>query len=81
MPPPRPEVAEPRASFDPGRFSVGQTTLPDLEECSGLDFDKLKEFDVLAAQPIPRSVLQGAHCVTQQSRNFTEKRKGQYRRT
>jgi hypothetical protein len=34
--------------------------LSDLEERSGLDFDKLKNFDVLAAQPIPRSVLQGA---------------------
>ena len=49
--PPRPEVAEPRAPFDPGRFSVDQITLSDLEERSGLDFDKLKDFDVLAAQP------------------------------
>ena len=49
--PPRPEAAEPRAPFDPGRFSVDQITLSDLEERSGLDFDKLKDFDVLAAQP------------------------------
>jgi endonuclease G len=59
MPPP-PRAAEPRAPFDPGRFSVDQITLSDLEERSGLDFDRLKDFDVLAAQPIPRSVLQGA---------------------
>jgi hypothetical protein len=50
----------PRAPFDPGRFSVDQITLSDLEERSGLDFDKLKDFDVLAAQPIPKSVLEGA---------------------
>ena len=56
--PPRPEAAEPRAPFDPGRFSVDQITLSDLEELSGLDFDKLKDFDVLAAQPVPRSVLE-----------------------
>ena len=59
MPPP-PEAAEPRAPFDPGRFSVDQITLSDLEERSGLDFDRLKDFDVLAAQPVPRSVLRGA---------------------
>jgi hypothetical protein len=53
-------MAEPRAPFDPGRFSVDQITLSDLEERSGLDFDKLKDFDVLAAQPIPRSLLHGA---------------------
>jgi len=58
--PPRPEAAEPRAPFDSGRFSVDQITLSDLEERSGLDFDKLKDFDVLAAQPIPRSVLEDA---------------------
>ena len=58
--PPRLEAGEPRAPFDPGRFSVDQITLSDLEERSGLDFDKLKDFDVLAAQPVPRSVLQGA---------------------
>jgi hypothetical protein len=56
--PPRPEATEPRAPFDPGRFSVDQTTLSDLEERSGLDFDKLKDFDVLAAQPIPKSLRQ-----------------------
>jgi hypothetical protein len=54
--PPRPEAAEPRAPFDPGRFSVNQITLSDLEERSGLDFDRLKDFDVLAAQPIPKSL-------------------------
>jgi endonuclease G, mitochondrial len=58
--PPRPEAAEPRAPFDPGRFSVDQITLSDLEERSGLDFDKLKDFDVLSAQPIPRSLLADA---------------------
>ena len=36
--PPRPEAPEPRAPFDPGRFSVDQITLSDLEERSGLDF-------------------------------------------
>ena len=58
--PPRPEAVEPRAPFEPVRFSVDQITLSDLEERSGLDFDKLKDFDVLAAQPIPKSVLEGA---------------------
>ena len=58
MPPPK--GVQPRAPFDPGRFLVNQITLSDLEERSGLDFDRLKDFDVLAAQPIPGSVLQGA---------------------
>jgi endonuclease G len=52
--------AEPRAPFDPGRFSVDQITLSDLEERSGLDFGKLKDFDVLAAQRVPISLLEGA---------------------
>ena len=38
---------------------MDQITLSDLEERSGLDFDKLKDFDVLAAQPIPRSLFEG----------------------
>ena len=46
--------------FDLGRVSVDQITLSHREERSGLDFDKLKDFDVLAAQPIPRSLLEGA---------------------
>ena len=58
--PPQPGAPEPRAPFDPGRFSVDQITLSDLEERSDLDFGKLKDFDVLAAQPIPRSILEGA---------------------
>ena len=56
--PPRPEAAEPRTVRS--GFSVDLITLSDLEERSGLDFDKLKDFDVLAAQPIPKSVLEGA---------------------
>ena len=35
-------------------------TLPELEERSGLDFGRLKDFDVLAAQPVPSSLLKGA---------------------
>jgi hypothetical protein len=31
-----------------------------LEERSGLDFGKLKDFDVLAAQPVPKSLLRDA---------------------
>jgi hypothetical protein len=58
--PTRPEALEPRAPSDPGRVSVDQITFSDLEERSGLDFDKLKDFDVLSAQPIPKSVLEGA---------------------
>jgi hypothetical protein len=58
--PPQPGVPIPRAPFDPGRFIVDQVTLSELEERSGLDFGKLKDFDVLAAQPIPRSLLRGA---------------------
>ena len=50
----------PEAPFDPGRFSVDQITLSELEERSGLNFGKLKDFDVLAAQPIPESLLRGA---------------------
>ncbi len=52
-----PPQAGARAPIDPGRFSVDQITLADLEERSGLDFGKLKDFDVLAAQPIPKSLL------------------------
>ena len=58
--PPLPGVPEPRAPFDPGRFSVDQITLSELEERSGLDFGNLKDFDVMASQPIPRSLLRGA---------------------
>jgi endonuclease G, mitochondrial len=58
--PPIPGAPAPRAPFDPGRFSVDQVTMSELEERSGLDFGKLKDFDVLAAQPIPRSILRGA---------------------
>jgi len=50
----------PEAPFDPGRFSVDEITLFDLEERSGLDFGKLKDFDVLAAQPVPKSILEDA---------------------
>jgi hypothetical protein len=50
----------PEAPFDPGRFSVDQITVSELEERSGLDFGKLKDFDVLAAQPVPSSLLKGA---------------------
>ena len=58
--PPQPGTPMPEAPFDPGRFSVDQITLSELEERSGLDFGKLKDFDVLAAQPVPTSVLRGA---------------------
>jgi hypothetical protein len=58
--PPRPGAPIPEAPFDPARLSVDQITLPELEERSGLDFGKLKDFDVLAAQPVPKSVLRGA---------------------
>jgi hypothetical protein len=37
-----------------------EVTLSELEERSGLDFGRLKDFDVLAAQPIQKSVLIGA---------------------
>ena len=57
--PPQPGVPMPEAPFDPGRFSVDQITLSELEERSGLDFGKLKDFDVLAAQPVPKSLLRG----------------------
>ena len=57
--PPQPGAPRPKAPFDPGRFS-GPITLSDLEERSGLDFGKLKDFDVLAAQPVPKSLLKGA---------------------
>jgi DNA/RNA non-specific endonuclease len=56
----RPGAAGPKAPFDPGLFSVDQITLSDLEERSGLDFGRLKNFDVLAAQPVPKSLLKGA---------------------
>jgi endonuclease G, mitochondrial len=56
----QPGTPMPEAPFDPGRFSVDQITLSELEERSGLDFGRLKEFDVLAAQAVPRSVLEGA---------------------
>ena len=58
--PPLPGVPAPRAPFDPGRFSLDQITLSDLEERSGLDFGQLKDFNVLAAQPVPKSLLEGA---------------------
>jgi hypothetical protein len=58
--PPQPGAPRPKAPFDPGRFSVDQVTLSELEERSGLDFGKLKDFDVLAAQPVPKSLLRGA---------------------
>jgi len=50
----------PEAPFDPGRLSVDEVTLKKLEERSGLDFGKLKDFDVLAAQPVPKSLSRGA---------------------
>ena len=50
----------PREPFDSRRFSVDQITVSELEERSGLDFGKLKDFDTLAAQPVPKSVLMGA---------------------
>ena len=58
--PPQPGAPLPKAPFVPGRFSVDQITLAELEERSGLDFGKLKDFDVLAAQPVQRSLLEGA---------------------
>ena len=58
--PPQPGAPMPEAPFNPGRFSVDQITLSELEERSGLDFGRLKEFDVLAAQPVPSSLLKGA---------------------
>jgi endonuclease G len=58
--PSQPGASRPRAPFDPGRFSVDQIVLSELEERSGLDFGKLKDFDVLAAQPVSRSLLKGA---------------------
>ena len=58
--PPQPGAPQPRAPFDPGRFSVDQITLSELEERSGLDFGMLKDFDVLAAQTVPESLLRGA---------------------
>jgi endonuclease G, mitochondrial len=58
--PPQPGAPIPRAPFDPGRFTVDQVTLSELEKCSGLDFGRLNDFDVLAAQPVPRSLLRGA---------------------
>ena len=32
--------------------------MSELEERSGLDFGKLKDFDVLAAQPVPKSLVE-----------------------
>jgi endonuclease G len=58
--PPQPGAPMPKAPFDPGHFSVDQITLSELEERSGLDFGKLKDFDVLAAQLVPKSLLGGA---------------------
>ena len=58
--PPQPGAAMPEAPFDPGRFSVDQITLSELEERSGLDFGRVKDFDVLAAQPVPSSLSKGA---------------------
>jgi endonuclease G len=57
--PPQPGAPMPEAPFDPGRFSVDQITLSELEERSGLDFGRLKDFDVLAALPVPSSLLKG----------------------
>jgi hypothetical protein len=34
-----------------------EVTLSELEERSGLNFGRLKDFDVLAAQPVPKSLL------------------------
>ena len=53
--PPQPGAPRPKAPFDPGRFSVDQITLSDLEERS-----RLKDFDVLAAQPVPKFLLKGS---------------------
>ena len=58
--PPQPGTPMPEAPFDPGRFSVDQITLTELEERSGLDFGRVKDFDILAAQPVPSSLLKGA---------------------
>ena len=58
--PPQPGAPMPREPFDSRRFSVDQITVSELEERSGLDFGKLKDFDTLAAQPVPKSVLKGA---------------------
>jgi len=52
---PTPERITPEAPFDPGRFVVDQITLGDLEHMTGLDFGRLKPFDVLSAHPIPES--------------------------
>jgi endonuclease G len=43
-----------------GRFSVDQITLSELEERSGFDFGKLKDVDVLAAQPVAEALPRGA---------------------
>jgi endonuclease G len=58
--PPQPGAPMPEAPFDSGRFSVDQITFSELEERSGLDFGRLKDFDVLAAQPLSKSLLRGA---------------------
>jgi endonuclease G, mitochondrial len=58
--PPQPGAPIPKAPFDPGGFSLNQITLLELEERSGIDFGKLNDFDVLAAQPVPKSLLRGA---------------------
>lgn len=41
--------------FDPGRFSVDQITLRELEDLTGLEFGRLKSFDVLANHPVVES--------------------------
>jgi endonuclease G len=54
-------VPTPEAGFDPGHFSVDQITLAELEQMTGLEFGQLKDFDVLAAHPVPESTgLQGS---------------------
>ena len=42
--PPQPGAPIPRAPFDPGRFTVDQVTLSELEKCSGLDFGRAQGF-------------------------------------
>jgi DNA/RNA endonuclease G (NUC1) len=42
--PPQPGAPIPRAPFDPGRFSLDQVTLSEVEERSGLDLRRLKKF-------------------------------------
>jgi len=57
--PPREGAPAPEAAFDPGRFVVHQVTVADLEEAGGMDFGRLRQFDVLAALPVPESAFSG----------------------